>query len=93
MDLSSYNTNTTTEINIELLLFVTTFYDLEFYNFLQKLSHDLSHWVKLRKNTWFSRFFLTEYEEDMRVEFFRTAKFFFLFIVNKLRPLLFKQDT
>jgi len=77
MDLSSYNTNTTTEINIELLLFLTTFYNLQLYSFLQKLSHDSSHWVKLRKSAWFSRFFLTEYEEYRMVENFRMAKFFF----------------
>lgn len=51
MDLSSYNTNRTTEINIELLLFVLTFYNLLLYSSLQKLSHDLSHWVKLRTAT------------------------------------------
>jgi len=64
MDLSSYNTNRSTEINIELLLFVTTFYNLQLYSSLQKLSHDLSHWVKLKSNTWFFKFSLTEYEED-----------------------------
>jgi hypothetical protein len=64
MDLSSFNTNRTTEINIELLLFVITFYNLQLYSSLQKLSHDLNHWVKLRNNTWISRFLLTEYEED-----------------------------
>jgi hypothetical protein len=67
MDLSSYNTDKTNEINIELLLFVITFYNLQLYSYLQKLSHDLSHWVKLRSNTWISRFLLTDYdyEEDM----------------------------
>lgn len=64
MDLSSYNTNISTEINIKLLLFVTTFYYLQLYSCLQKLSHDLSNWVKLRSNTWVFRFVLTEYEED-----------------------------
>jgi len=64
MDLSSFNTNRTTEINIELLLFVITFYNLQLYSSLQKLSHDLNHWVKLRNNTWISKFLLTEYEED-----------------------------
>ncbi len=93
MYLNSYNTNITTKINIKLLLFVTTFYNLQLYSSLQKLSHDLSHWMKLRSNTWFSRFSLTEYEEDRWVENFRMAKFFFFFIVNKLHLLLLKRDT
>jgi hypothetical protein len=52
----------------------------------------MKYWVKPKSTTWFSKFFVMEFDEERWVENFCITKHNLFNIANHLRPLIIKQD-
>ncbi len=60
---------------------------------LRTLSKDLGHSVKPSITTWFYQISLVKYDEDWWVKYFHMTKETLFNIVEKLHPIIHKQDT
>ena len=54
---------------------------------------DLGYWVKPRSTTWFSRFLLSEYDDNRWIHMFRMTKPAVFALADLLRPSVQRKDT